>query len=239
MSVDFLRRVGRVLGICVLVAVIASGAARAPELAPDPHDQRELVVLVHGMGRSRLSMFMMGRSLERAGYRVVNWGYPLQTPHVAELGERLAAEVKEQRGAAPRVHFVTHSLGSIIVRWTLAHDPPPAPGRVVMMAPPNQGSAAADRYARWVGWLLPPIRELTTDPASTARSLALPPGAEVGVIAGARDGKVSIAESHLEGERDHVVVSSRHTFIMNRRDVRRLVHRFLATGSFTPKHATR
>jgi len=231
-SVEFLRRASRVIDMCLLLAIIASGAAIVPVAGPAGDDTRELVVLVHGMGRTRLSMFVMGQTLERAGYRVVNWGYPSTTDGVAAIGGRLAKEVRAQRGAAPRVHFVTHSLGSIIVRWTLANDPPAQMGRVVMLAPPNQGSRSADRYARWVGWLLPPIRELRTEPGTTARSLALPAGAEVGVIAGERDGKVSIAESHLERERDHVAVRSQHTFIMFRGDVRRLVQRFLATGSF-------
>lgn len=218
--------------MCMLLAVIASAAAEAPALAPQAGDKREMVVLVHGMGRSRLSMFVMARSLESSGYRVLNWGYPSTAKGVPVLGERLAAAVRSQRGEAPRVHFVTHSLGSIIVRWALANDPPAPLGRVVMLAPPNQGSRSADRYTPWVGWLLPPIRELRTDPAATARTLALPADAEVGVIAGERDGKVSISESHLEGERDHVVVRAHHTFIMNRGDVRRLVARFLGTGSF-------
>ena len=203
-----------------------------PKRAAEGVDRRELVVLVHGMGRSRLSMVVMGRSLERAGYRVVNWGYPSTSEGVAGIGARLVRDVDAHRGAAPRVHFVTHSLGSIVVRWALAHDPPDSLGRVVMLAPPNQGARSADRMARWVGWLLPPIHELKTDPTTTARTLALPAGAEVGVIAGERDGKVSVAESHLDGERDHVAVRSQHTFIMYRRDVRRLVRRFLAEGSF-------
>jgi predicted alpha/beta hydrolase family esterase len=216
-----------------LLAVIASGAAHTQQAqVPAPGDERELVVLVHGMGRSRLSMYMMGRSLEQAGYRVVNWGYSSTSRAVPELGEELADAVRTRQGAAPRVHFVTHSLGSIIVRWSLANAPPAQLGRVVMLAPPNQGSRAADRMARWVGWLLPPIRELRTDSTATARTLPLPAEAEVGVIAGERDGKVTVAESHLEGEREHVVVRSHHTFIMNRRDVRGLVQRFLATGSF-------
>jgi hypothetical protein len=232
-SVAILFKLGRVLGMFTLLAVLASGAVHTPQAqAPDAVDERELVVLVHGMGRSRLSMYVMGRSLERAGYRVVNWGYSSTSRRVPELGSELAAAVRERQGAAPRVHFVTHSLGSIIVRWSLANDPPSQPGRVVMLAPPNQGSRAADRMTPWVGWLLPPIRELRTDSTATARTLPLPLQAEVGVIAGESDGKVSVAESHLEGERGHVVVSSHHTFIMNRGDVRRLVQRFLATGSF-------
>ena len=215
-----------------VLAVAESGAAQQPTApAPAAGDTRELVVLVHGMGRSRASMFTMGRVLEKNGYRVVNFGYPYRDS-IPGLGRRLGATLDRHAGAAPRVHFVTHSLGSILVRWVLVHHPPPVPGRVVMLAPPNQGSSAADRYARWIGWLLPPIHELRTDSTTTARTLILPATAEVGVIAGTRDGKVSVAESHLDGEREHIVVPSRHSFIMHRGDVRRLVLRFLATGSF-------
>jgi pimeloyl-ACP methyl ester carboxylesterase len=219
------------LVLCAL-AVTESGAAQQPAApAPAASDTRELVVLVHGMGRSRASMFTMGRALEKSGYRVVNFGYPYRDS-ISGLGRRLGATLDRHTGAAPRVHFVTHSLGSILVRWVLVNHPPSVAGRVVMLAPPNQGSSAADRYARWIGWLLPPIHELRTDSTTTARTLVLPAGAEVGVIAGTRDGKVSVAESHLEGEREHVLVPSAHSFIMHRGDVRRLVLRFLATGTF-------
>ena len=60
----------------------------------------------------------------------------------------------------------------------------------------------------------------------------MPPSVEVGVIAGEHDGKVSVAESHLPGERDHAVVPSAHTFIMVREDVQRLVATFLEDGTF-------
>ncbi len=101
-----------------------------------------------------------------------------------------------------------------------------------MLAPPNQGAAAADRWARRIGWAVPFLHELATGEGSTARTLRLPEGVDVGIIAGLRDAKVRIAETHLEGERDHAVVPSYHSFIMNRRDVHRLVCRFLAEGRF-------
>ena len=92
----------------------------------------------------------MGRSLERQGYRVVNWGYSSYTDSVPALGEALARDVERDLGGAPRVHFVGHSLGNVIVRWMLANDAPGRVGRVVMLAPPNQGSAAADRWSPYL-----------------------------------------------------------------------------------------
>jgi triacylglycerol lipase len=203
----------------------------------DALDARELVFLVHGMGRTPLSMWLLGRRLERAGYRVAHFGYLSTTGTIGGLGEALGRRVARQAGDAPRVHFVGHSLGNIIVRWMLAHARPERAGRVVMLAPPNQGSAAADRWARWIGWAMPPIHELRTAPDTPARALPLPGEVEVGIIAGARDRKVRLAETHLDGARDHTVVPSFHSFIMNRADVHRLICCFLRDGRFSPASA--
>jgi alpha-beta hydrolase superfamily lysophospholipase len=199
---------------------------------PEPGDRRELVFLVHGMGRTPLSMFLLGRRLERAGYRVASFGYLSTTGTVADLGAALARRVRTLAGEAPAVHFVGHSLGNIIVRWILAHERPVRPGRVVMLAPPNQGAAVADRWARWVGWAMPTIHELRTHPETPARTLPLPDDVDVGIIAGLRDAKVRVHETHLDGARDHTVVPSYHTFIMNRADVHRLICTFLRDGHF-------
>lgn len=200
---------------------------------PRPGDRRELVFLVHGMGRTPLSMFLLGRRLQGAGYRVASFGYLSTTGTVADLGAALARRVESLAGEAPHVHFVGHSLGNIIVRWMLAHDRPARAGRVVMLAPPNQGAAAADRWARWVGWVMPTIHDLTTVPESTVRTLPPPEDVEVGIIAGLRDGKVRIHETQLEGARDHAVVPAFHTFIMNRADVHQLICTFLRDGRFS------
>jgi len=214
-----------------LLLFLAACAAEPP-LPPDPAP-RDLVVLVHGMGRTPLSMRPLARVLEQQGYDVLNWDYSSTGPTVAELGAQLAAAVRERpRGPGARVHFVTHSLGGIVVRAALARDPPPDVGRVVMLAPPNQGARAADVAQPWVGWWLKPLAELGTGDGSTARTLPVPPGVEIGVIAGALDGKVSVEETHLAGETDHVVVPGTHSFLMLRSDVQALVLAFLATGHF-------
>jgi hypothetical protein len=67
-----------------------------------------------------------------------------------------------------------------------------------MLAPPNQGSRAADRYTPgWAGSCRHP--RAAHDDDATARTLPFPASAEVGVIAASRDAKVSVAESHLDG----------------------------------------
>lgn len=209
------------------LALAASGCAGTRSADAPP---REVVVLVHGMGRTAISMAPLAVALRRSGYRVVNVGYSSQGPDVAEIGAGVAADVRAElaREPAPRVHWVGHSLGTVVTRWVLANDPPGVPGRVVMLAPPNRGAASADRLARWVGWLLPPIKELRTL-GGPAVSLAVPAGVEVAVIAGSRDGKVAVAETCLDGAA-HAVVPSGHTFIMMRPRVIGRVRAFLTTG---------
>ena len=211
----------------------AVGAQRGSLLAAR-QEPRELVVLVHGMGRTPVSMLPLARTLEQEGYEVLNWGYSSLCCSVAELGERLQRDMQQRRGpSSRRVHFVGHSLGNIIIRWVLTReDAPEGVGHVVMLAPPNQGSHEADRLTRSVGWLLRPMAELRTDSASNVRRLPRIENVPIGVVAGRFDGKVSLAETHLPEESAHVVVPAAHSFLMLRGDVQRLVVGFLRQACF-------
>ena len=225
----------RRLLLLVLGATCAVQVARAQSPAtPAP---RALVVLVHGMGRTSMSMWPMERALEADGYRVLNFFYSSYGPTIAEIGAELSRAVDAEVAAQPvaRVHFVGHSLGNIVVRWMLANDPPQAPvGRFVMLAPPNRGAQAADLFAPYVGWLLAPITELRTS-GSTVATLPPPPkGLEFAIIAGADDRTVTFRETCLAGARAYLQVPNGHTFIMMRDDTIALVKRFLATGTVPP-----
>lgn len=194
----------------------------------------EVVVLVHGLGRSPRSMRPLERSLRAAGYEVLNWDYPSGAGSIETHGRALGRAVRAaaERPGVGRVHLVGHSLGAILVRWVVAFDPPARLGRAVLLAPPNRGAAAADRWAGLLGGLLPPLRGLTTDETSPARSIPTPAGVEIGVIAGRFDGKVRPEETRLDGAADSVIVPATHTFLPARRDVRALTLRFLETGRF-------
>lgn len=192
----------------------------------------ELVVLVHGMGRTSLSMLPLLYALRRSGYRVLNFGYSSYGPTVAAIGASLGRALDVRLRASPpaRVHFVGHSLGNIVVRWLLANHPPDAAlGRFVMLAPPNHGARAADRMAPYLGWLLKPLPELRTA-GGTVADLPPPAGVEFAIVAGARDGKVRVAETRLPGARAHAVVPGGHAFIAMNPTVLAMVRRFFAEG---------
>jgi pimeloyl-ACP methyl ester carboxylesterase len=221
-------------------------------------DEREAVVLLHGLGRSDRSMRPLARRLAAAGFRVENIGYPSLTESPEALVAQLRARIRECCADAPRVHFVTHSLGGILLRAILAGTPPTEAGhdalpgivvgRVVMLAPPNQGSELVDalRQLDLFEWMLGPTApRLGTGDDSLPKSLP-PPTYEVGVIAGnvginplgaallegANDGTVSVESTRLPGMTDFLVVPHSHPFIMQSETVADQVLEFLRQGHF-------
>jgi pimeloyl-ACP methyl ester carboxylesterase len=221
--------------------LIALGAC-AP-LAAD-----ECVVLLHGLWRSEDSMNRMEASLAEAGYRVRNIEYDsTEKPIEALAGEAVTAGL-EACGEVETVHFVTHSMGGILVRHYLQERDIDHLGRVVMLGPPNQGSEVIDRYADWPGfeWFSGPAGlQLGTGEASLPRALG-PAHFDVGVIAGTRtinpilsqalpgkdDGKVSVDGTRLEGMNDHVEMPVTHVFMMRNKEVIGQVLHYLANGHF-------
>ena len=196
----------------------------------------EAVVLLHGLGRTHRSMLVLQRALERDGYLTWNRGYPSRRAPVEALRAVVGIAIEDcrARGAA-RIHFVTHSLGGILVRAYFRDHRVPEAGRVVMLAPPNRGSAIVDRHraSAWFRWFTGPAgQQLGTGPDSLPNRLP-PLPIEVGVIAGRHDGKVPVANTALEGMKAQLVVASAHTFIMNSPVVVRQVKAFLRYGSFS------
>ncbi len=241
----------RAIPLCVLViTMLLSACAQdtAPAAKPD-----ECVILLHGLARTALSMQRMKRSLEGNGYYVANVDYPSRDHEIEVLAPLAIEDGLDQCGeysGTSTVHFVTHSLGGILVRVYLADNAIANLGRVVMLAPPNQGSKAVDEMERIPGfdWLNGPAGyQLGKGPESVPLRLGAP-DFDFAVIAGDRtidpitsallddpdDGKVSVSDTRLEGMRDFVVVPVSHAMIMQDRDVIRLVMNYLARGSFSP-----
>ncbi len=195
--------------------------------------QKPYIVLVHGFLRSKKSMGRLGRFLERQGFEVVNVGYPFRRNGVVEITRRYLAPVVQGLEEDRPIHFVTHSLGGIIVRYFLAHTDINNFGRFVAISPPNHGSQTTAFLSRFAvfNWLLGPcLKDLS--PGSEVLASLGKPDTKFGVIASTKDGKVSVAQARYSESEPLAIVERYHTFIMNAPEVMNLTSTFLKTGFF-------
>ncbi|PCJ20847.1 MAG: hypothetical protein COB04_03920 [Gammaproteobacteria bacterium] len=207
-------------------------------------------MLIHGLARNTGSMFFISRFLKQKNYWVVRVAYPSTDESIEYLAEQyLPPAIKEcQKETKGQIHFVTHSLGGILVRQFFQDKSFPRIRRVVMLSPPNKGSEVSDflKDSILYRWLNGPAgQQLSTESTSLPNQLK-PIDLEVGVITGNSsyepwfsllsegedDGKVSVENARLDEMVDFLVVPNNHTFIMNDSGVMKQVDQFLRNGHF-------
>lgn len=212
-------------------------------------ESRDMVALIHGIAESKLVFAPFMMYLRKNGFDVLNIDYPWQETTI----DRLTAEIhrslsKGNAFAAPKLHFVTHSMGGLILRSWLTRHRPENLGRTVMLAPPHRGSEFADMLSdHWLykAFYGPAGQELTT----AARSAwgDHPVDFELGVIAGdnavvkainnavmggPNDGVVSVESTKIDGMKDHIVMDTVHVAIVADPRVWKQATRFIREGAF-------
>lgn len=214
----------------------------------ETNGEGEWVFLLHGIFRSPRSMAKIEKNLGERGYRVINFGYPSTRESIEDIADLLNREVQKLPPGRGRVHFVTHSLGGIVVRYYLAHYSCPNVGRVVMIAPPNRGSTLAAYLGRWMPyrWVFGRAGQQVAGAPDSYPLLLPPPRAEFGVIAGGlgnevginpfipgdNDGTVKVEETKLPGMKDFILLKGQHSTLLSQRVVSENVLSFLSNGRF-------
>lgn len=207
----------------------------------------DTVILLHGLARSHRSMRKLEKALQRDGFHTLNLHYPSTRHTIEALAEMVIPSALAHCSSARRIHFVTHSLGGILLRRYLQQHAIPKLGRVVMLAPPNQGSevaASLQRYALFRRCFGPAASQLGYLPKKLGKA-----DFELGIIAGnrglnplflhwlrtANDGTIRVEDTYLAGMQAHLTLPVSHPFIMSNKTVIRQVLSFLQTGKFADK----
>lgn len=240
------------LSIMVLSALASSGAHSdaaptppmtygAPEASAYDDHNDHTIILLHGMGRGRASLWVLDTRLQHVGYKTLNFHYGAHGYGIEDLAQQLCAFIEENVKTSS-YHLIAHSLGNLILREAFRIGYPPGLGRIVMLAPPNQPAelARALRDNPIYRWFTGESGQLL---ASEAFYAQLPvPDVPFGIIAGNRgqsvtlkepnDGVITVESTKLEGMADWAVVPQAHTFIMNSRTVAELCIAFIESGHF-------
>ena len=234
--------------VFLLTFILLSGCVTGnnPVTKPDPLDEIVVkkdatIVLLHGQGRTRLSMVVLGKRFRSAGYQTLNFPYNQTIRSLDEISGQLV-EFIGQKVKTSDYHLIGHSLGNIIIRNSFRKDYPAGLGKIVMLAPPNQPAHLAKRLKK------NPIYRLFTGDSGQKlseekfyRDLPIP-RVPFGVIAGDKgqsltfsepnDGVVTVGSTKLEGMADWILLHHGHTFIMNCKDTFEHCVRFIESGRF-------
>jgi len=233
---------------CVTTQQAANQNSKVEILEPENQITNQTVVLLHGLSRTSRSMRPMANALQSRGYKVCNINYPSRYFSVKKLASHyVLPRIKDCIGKAKTTHFVTHSLGGIIIRQLDTELQDYSVGKIVMLSPPNQGSEAVDVFSKVWGFETitgPAGSSLGTDENSVPNSFPIP-SIPFGIIAakysnsfmswlipGDDDGKVALKRMKLKGMKDFIVTKNTHSFMMRDPKVIDQVEYFLQHANF-------
>lgn len=236
-----------------------NGVKRLKVLAPPlPWDKprvkegtkSEVVICLHGLWRSVWAMEPIANYLNKEGFTTVSVPYASFRYELEDIVESVRILVKPWLDQGKKIHFVTHSLGGVVLKHLLEHamldEEREKIGRVVMLAPPHQGSEIMDWLSNSpVRHVLGPASDFLTSEKMSQHSQQFPADVEAAIIMGERsaipffrklldasnDGIVSVDKGHLLGIKEFKVVDADHTFIASEPDVLEMVSHFLSCGS--------
>ena len=207
------------------------------------------VVLLHGIWSHGVGMFVVRRQLEREyGLDVHYYNYPSLKGTLDHNAAGLHRFI--DRLGKDGVHIVGHSLGGVVALRMLATYEDAPPGRLVCLGSPLAGSRAGAFLDRqnWADGLLgatlpegvlqSPANEWashvceTRDVGVIAGNVTVGIGRFVTDLEGENDGTVAVAETRLDGTRDHLVMPFSHRGMVLSSRVADQAWAFLKRGEF-------
>ncbi|MGH8614575.1 MAG: esterase/lipase family protein [Gammaproteobacteria bacterium] len=209
---------------------------------------REAVVLIHGLFLSGYEMGFLHFQLSHAGYLPRRFRYHSVRSSPASVAQELRRVVQEFD--AGEIHFVCHSLGGLIIRHYFSLFEDLRHGRVVTLGTPHQGSGVARYLSTFtLGQTVlgesdrngvsgdVPAWNGACELGSIAGTLSMGLGRMITELSKPNDGTVAVAETHLQGAKDHIALRVSHLGMLVSRQVAMQVIHFLQQGRFahTPR----
>ena len=208
----------------------------------------DCVILLHGLARTSSSMSKLEIAIKQHGYEAINVNYPSRKHDIPTLAKEVIPKALSKCPKNHNIHFITHSMGGILVRQYLSTHPIENLNHVVMLGPPNKGSEVVDHIGNVPGFKIingPAGLQLGSGKSGIPHQLG-PADFSLGIIAGTRtinlilslmlpspnDGKVSVESTKLEGMTDHIIMPVTHPFMMKNPQVIKQVIHFLKNGMF-------
>ena len=217
------------------------------ELLPSPWEEgKEKVILIHGLFLHGFIMKPIARYLIEKGYSPLLYDYPTMRHTVEDHGEMLADFLKryfregEENGYTGKIHFVTHSMGGIILRKALSLLSPAdraKAGHIVMVAPPNKGSDVAKHSLQFLPFpakYIKPLEGLSSGEDSYANKGVMPEEfrERLGIIGAESDLLVKREYTKLTVCKERIFLPGHHTPILFKKATFQAILSFLQKGSF-------
>jgi pimeloyl-ACP methyl ester carboxylesterase len=207
--------------------------------------ERRRVLLVHGLGRTPLSLALLARRLSREGYRPELFGYYAFAESHRRIVARLTRRLRSLATIQQPVSLLGHSLGGLLLRQAAAAVPELSVHSLIMLGTPNQPPLLARRARHWTAFRL--LAQSCGDFLATPEGFAAlpPPAYRYLLIAGnagwrgrwnpfegaPNDGFVSVEETRIGPDDTPVVLPVAHTFMMNSPAVQDAILAVLAAGA--------
>jgi len=186
-------------------------------------------------------MYFLSRYFRKKGYDVYLYDYP-------SIRHDLATHIDDfehflincmQQHPHQKIHIVTHSMGGIITRGAIATldiAQYQQLDSIVMLVPPNQGSPYAEKLLNWIPKLhtfIKPLHDISSHEQAHIHTLAHLNHPKIGIIAAKYDKKSPLSHVHLPNQRDLLIITTTHNFIIDTPSTKRAILKFIQTGQFS------
>lgn len=188
------------------------------------------IVLIHGMGRTPLSMLLLSHRLSRVGHQPHLFAYSATLESLQHATDRLVNFI-HRHAHSGQYACVGHSLGTVLIRNALTQLKR-QPSACFFLAPPMAACKAAQFFSRfWPYQVINGEMGQRLAQADFMAQLPLPPNLKIYAgTAGPRapwlpfgnqlnDGILSLAEATGPSEAEVMQVPALHTLIMNSKPV--------------------